>query len=222
MCCSRPDCRRRRFRADLQGAIDQYRKAFKEAGANRALAAKALMQMAECYQKLSNSESRKVYEQIVRDYGDQKDAVATARTKLAGSQTPPAGSGITLRQVWSAPAGNGGISPDGRYLSCLDESSGLDELLIRDLSNGQNRILVKGVAGSLIGRSVFSPDGKQLVYEVTNDGGNGRELRIISVNGSGARTVYRKTGSGDKISYLTLVGLAGRREHPGNHQRSHR
>ncbi len=192
------------IQGDLKGAIEQYQKAVKEAGANRSLAVKALTQVAECYQKLGNSQSRKIYEQIVQDYGDQKDAVATARTKLASSQTAPAGSGITLRQVWSGPAGN--VSPDGHYLSYVDESSGVDELAIRDLSNGQSRTLANGIMGSFIGRSMFSPDGKQLVYTLTSDAGNGRELRIVNVNGSGERTLYRKTRSADKISYLNVVG----------------
>jgi Tol biopolymer transport system component len=199
------------IQGDLPGAIEQYQKAVKEAGTNHALAVKALLQIAECYQKLGDSQSRKIYEQIIRDYADQKDAAATARTKLASSQTAPAGSGITLRQVWSAGrfSGNDGISPDGRYLSYMDLSSGVDELAIRDLSNGQNRALVKGVKGSFINRSIFSPDGKQVAYEVTTNGGDPtreEQLRIIDVSGSGERTIYRKTRSADKIDYLTPVG----------------
>lgn len=193
------------IQGDLKGAIEQYQKAVKEAGPNHALAVKALLQIAECYQKLGDSQSRKVYEQIVRDYPDQKDAVATARTKLASSQTAPARSGITLRQVWSGRAGNDGISPDGRYLSYLDLSSGLNELAIRDLSNGENRILDKVDMGSFINRSMFSPDGKQVAYEVTTNGGDPsreEQLRIVNVDGSGARTLSRWRRS-DKIEYLT-------------------
>jgi hypothetical protein len=92
---------------------------------------------------------------MVRDYAVQKDAVAAARTKLASSQTTPAGSGITLRQVWSGRAGNDGISPDARYLSYMDFSSGVDELSIRDLATGRNRTLVKSLMGSFINRSMW-------------------------------------------------------------------
>src|SRR5215472_2522123 len=64
---------------DLKAAIRQYGEiAAKYARADRSVAATALVHMAECYQKLGNDESRKVYERVVREYADQKDAVATA------------------------------------------------------------------------------------------------------------------------------------------------
>ena len=40
------------------------------------------MRMAECYQKLGDAESRKIYEQVVKDYADQKEAVTLARARL--------------------------------------------------------------------------------------------------------------------------------------------
>src|SRR5690348_7195450 len=72
---------RETIQGDLERAIELYKSAVKEAGTNRALAAQALVRMADCYQKLGDSESRKIYEQIVRDYADQKEAVATARVR---------------------------------------------------------------------------------------------------------------------------------------------
>src|SRR5262245_51072096 len=61
------------IQGDLKAAIELYGHAAKAAAPNRALAAKALLGMADCYQKLGDAESRKVYERIVRDYADQKD-----------------------------------------------------------------------------------------------------------------------------------------------------
>ena len=37
--------------------------------------------MAECYQKLGDKESQKLYERIARDFADQKDAAAEARSR---------------------------------------------------------------------------------------------------------------------------------------------
>src|SRR5262245_34181648 len=59
---------------NLKAAIEQYKKVA-ESGSRR-LAAQALLHMADCYQKLGESESRAVYERIVREYSDQKDALA--------------------------------------------------------------------------------------------------------------------------------------------------
>ena len=74
---------RETVQGDLKGAIEIYDKAVKEAGANRGLAAQALMRMAECYQKLGDAEARKIYEQVVKNYEDQKEAAALARARLA-------------------------------------------------------------------------------------------------------------------------------------------
>src|SRR5512140_1136792 len=65
---------------DLKGAIEMYRKL--AAGANRAVAAKALIRMGQCYEKLGDADARKAYERVVREFADQKDAVAEAHRRL--------------------------------------------------------------------------------------------------------------------------------------------
>jgi hypothetical protein len=50
---------------DLNAAIEQYRTIAETS--DRAIAAKALIRMAGCYEKLGLTESRKIYEQVVRD-----------------------------------------------------------------------------------------------------------------------------------------------------------
>src|SRR4051794_29950093 len=68
---------------NLTGAIEGYKKALAAAKGNRSVAAKAMVRMAECYQKLGDGQSRAIYERVVRDYADQKEAVALARARLA-------------------------------------------------------------------------------------------------------------------------------------------
>src|ERR1051325_4138844 len=74
-------------RGDLAGAIKMYEQVVKEAGADRALAAKALLRMAGGYGRLRGGQARKVYERLVREYGDQTDVAAMARARLSGSTT---------------------------------------------------------------------------------------------------------------------------------------
>jgi len=50
---------------DLKGAIEQYRKLAQ--GRDRAVAAKALVRMGQCYEKLGDAESRKAYERVLRE-----------------------------------------------------------------------------------------------------------------------------------------------------------
>lgn len=67
---------------DLKGAIEEYKGIL--AGGSRESAAKALLQMGRCMDKLGrHAEAQDAYMRIVRQYGDQTDVVAQARSWLA-------------------------------------------------------------------------------------------------------------------------------------------
>jgi lipopolysaccharide biosynthesis regulator YciM len=90
---------------DLKMAIKQYGEIVTKYKNDRAVSAMALVHMAECYQKLGDAESRKIYEQVVKDYADQKEAVMLARAKL-GKGAANSNSGIVTRrcgpdQMWT-------------------------------------------------------------------------------------------------------------------------
>jgi len=112
--------RKETLEGDLKGAIVLYQKAVAEAKSDHASAAKALIRMAECYQKLGSSESRKIYERVVREYADQKESAEEARARLGYLRVPAIQTtGIVSRNVWTVPkAGDifGTVSPDGRYV----------------------------------------------------------------------------------------------------------
>jgi Tol biopolymer transport system component len=188
---------------DLKGAIALYESAAKEAGQNRALAVKSLLKAAECYQKLGDSESRKMYERIVRDYADQKDAVAMARARLGSSGTAVRGA-MSARRVWARERELDGdlydatISPDGRYVPFTNWSQN-GNLYLHDLTTGANRQLTNTGAGSRGGsgdfgaESAFSRDGKQLAYTWWFEKTSRAQLRVIDLQGSGIpqpRTLY--------------------------------
>src|SRR5437868_165198 len=116
---------------NLRGAIEMYKKIAD--GKDRAQAAKALIRIAECYLKLGDSESRKIYERVVRDFGDQVDAVKIARARL-GTNAALEATGLT-RQVWTGPSVDvyGSVSPDGRFISFTDWNTG--DLALHDLGS---------------------------------------------------------------------------------------
>src|SRR6266542_676142 len=66
---------------DLKGAIAAYQKVVAAKGVSRKTAAEALVRMGQCYEKLGDTESRKAYERVVREFADQKEAVAMARAR---------------------------------------------------------------------------------------------------------------------------------------------
>jgi Tol biopolymer transport system component len=188
---------------DLKGAIEEYKKIVAGAGANRALAAQALVRMAECYQKLGDAESRKVYERVIREYSDQRELVTLAHTRLAVSMPTP--TGMTSRRLASVPIGGvgyGTVSPDGRYFPHTRWDSG--DLYVRDLVTGGDRRITDGgglgaespsPTGEFATHAAFSRDGKQLAYAWWI--GASVELRIVPLLTAGMsqpRTLYKDDG----------------------------
>ena len=184
---------------NLKGAIAQYQKLAN--GSNHVVAAKALIRMAQCYEKLGEAqakEARATYERVVRDFGDQKDAVEQARVRLAalaGNGSAPGNSTLAVRRILASADVTGKVSPDGRFLSFTDWGAG--NVAIRDLATGQTRLLtddgnVSG-GGGFAEPSLPSPDGKSVAYAWYNS--NGRDLRVVGLDGSKPR-VLRAVGNG--------------------------
>ena len=151
-------------KGDLRAAIEQYKKI--AAGTDRAIVVRALFRMAECYQKLGDVEAQKIYQQLVREYADQQEAVAIARARLAGSNRAASSGGVALRKVWTdTNAGGvsypGGISPDGRYLSYAGRFN--TAVILRDLIEGTERALNGGDWGTVA--SAISKGGSQVAYD---------------------------------------------------------
>src|SRR5437660_12835582 len=90
-----------RTEGNLTEAIKLYQTIVQKYGADRKLAAKALFQIGQAYEKLGNAEARKAYERVAREFADQKEVAADASrrlTALSGSRSPDA---LTARLVWS-------------------------------------------------------------------------------------------------------------------------
>jgi hypothetical protein len=165
---------------DLKGAIQQYKTIAEKYKADHAVAADALVRMADCYQKLGDAEARRIYERLVRDYGDQKEAVAIARTRLgAGGDVLAQAKGD--RAVWTGSKVDlfGRVSPDGRYVSYVDWSQ-YGNLAVHDVAAHTDRLLTHkknwdDQDGASSSWSAISPDGKLVAYAW---GANEREIRI--------------------------------------------
>jgi Tol biopolymer transport system component len=100
---------------------------------------------------------------------------------------------ITIRKLWAADdvAGDyGSPSPDGRYFAFHHYKTG--DLAVRDVATGEvRRLFLKNSyveTMEMVGYCCWSPDGQQIAYEWTSKPG---EIRIVNVDGSNQRTVYR-------------------------------
>ena len=170
---------------NLPAAIEQYEKVVQMG--SRALAAQALLRMAECYQKLGDAESRKIYERLVRDYADQKESVAIARARL-GNEPAQTAKVMALRKVWSGPfisSEECGVSSDGRYITCPAWETG--DLGVHDVVTGTDRLLTtNNWAGNQYAQgSAISKDGRQVAYAWFN--GRDYELRLTGLQGPDLR-----------------------------------
>jgi Tol biopolymer transport system component len=146
---------------DLRAAIDEYKKALAAAGGSRALAARALLRMAECHQKLGEAEAQVIYARLVREFSDQNDTVVVARARLSSAGAP-----ARTTNDWSVWAGRdadgfGTISQDGRFITYTDWQNG-GNLALRDLTTGQNHRLTSGGSTQF---SAISKDGRHVAYE---------------------------------------------------------
>jgi len=112
---------------NLDAAIEQYKQIIKVAGANRAVAAQALLRLGGCYERRGPQEARKIYEQLIRDYGEQSKEVAAARQRLAAlakNAEPQKPTWRRIRVPTKLPAGGSGkLAPDGQTLAYIEGGS---------------------------------------------------------------------------------------------------
>jgi len=181
---------------DLKGAIEQYKKIAQST--NRAVAAKALLRMGQCHEKLGNAEARKAYERVVRDFADQAEIVAQARVRLAALGGPSGAGGLVTRRVLTDASGVYGVlTADGKYIRGIDWKTG--DVVQFELASGQrSRITNSRPWGEeqFYGDDVFARDGKQIAYTLYTKAMD-NQLRIRNLDGSGLRTLY-----GEKDCYV--------------------
>lgn len=201
----------------LEEAIQIYKSILGKSGVSRAAAAKALVQMGQCYEKLGDTEARKAYERVLRDYADQNEAASQARSRLAALSGGSAKSTeMVTRRVWAdAMDTEGGVSSDGRYLSYVDWTTG--DLAIRNLATNENRLLThKGSWSESEEMALFSaisPNNKQVAFTWFNKD-TSADLRLVSLDGTNPRVLYQNpetaeprplAWSADGRQILTLI-----------------
>ena len=77
----------------LQEAIQLYQRIIKNYAKDRALTAKALLQLGTCYEKQGNAQARQTLERVVKDFAEQSDVVASAKAQLSAMPTASASVG---------------------------------------------------------------------------------------------------------------------------------
>jgi hypothetical protein len=127
---------------DLPAAIKLYQNIAASKTADRAVKARALLQLAECYEKLGQQFER-VYEQIVRDFGDQP-AATQAKAKLAALRPPAPPSTQTLRKIELGPGVQNIVATDGQRAVYWDAAE--TTLFFGDVAGKSKNIVLTATA----------------------------------------------------------------------------
>jgi Tol biopolymer transport system component len=185
-----------RAEGQIAEAIKLYERVVIDFASDRALVAKALMQIGRCHERLGSAEAQKAYQRVVREYADQSAPAADARARLTAlERVPGAQAGPSSRRVWAG-AGvdlEGAPTADGRSLTFVDWETG--DLAVRDLSSGAQRRLTKNprpLDPGFANASVPSPDGRRVAFTWFNNAADAFELRIVGMDGNGEQVVYSR------------------------------
>ena len=184
---------------DLGKAIELYRKILKQFPEERGVGVKAQLHIGLCYEKLGLKEAQEAFEKVVENFPEREEEVKIARQRLARLlKAKPViedtTTELTMQKVFTGINRDflGTPSPDGRYLSTVDRTTG--DLAIKEIPSGKlQRLTHKGTwaeSKECAYLSIWSPDGKKVAYSWMNDKGF-MDLRIIGLGESEPLILYR-------------------------------
>ena len=173
----------------------------RRAGANKAVAAQALLRLGAAYERLGRPEARDAYERVVRNYPDRPKEAAAAKARLAkvggGAVVKKAQADITPRKVLDAHAAElHDMTPDGRLaVGRQRRSYGAFDVVLRDLSSGKVTVVVPGATNTIAYHTRISDDGRFVAYDSNIEG----ERAIVHVIGvepeARPRTLVNEAGA---------------------------
>lgn len=201
---------------DLRGAIQLYQEVADAKASSRGLAAQALLRLGRCYEKLGNGESKKAYERLLRQYGDQVQIVGEARKRLAALSPAPAAKGEltnTLlfrldepgRSVYESSGVMENVATDGNSIFHFVagdrwETLRTSALVATEISSGRRRELFKGRFYPQ-GLSL-SPDGQQLAFstvDIQEAPVEKESIYVIRTDGSNLRQIFTSASKGGQL-----------------------
>jgi Tol biopolymer transport system component len=196
---------------NCKAAITTYKTVAEHPRVKKATAGRALLQLAGCYERLGRPEARAAYQRVLASAPADSAAYAAARAKIVPAQSanddPFSGRNIDgyfkdASMITPSPSGTSVAYTKpkaGRSTLILGESTPITALYLRDLSNGQERLLVDpGDRLEVLNRIVWSPDASQIAYSVQLDSvahpvkdGWAFDLRVVDAQRGESRTIVR-------------------------------
>jgi Tol biopolymer transport system component len=187
---------------DLEGAIELFNKILKEFPDNRKICVQTHLQLGMCYEKLGMEQAKKSYQQVIDSYPEQTEAVKVAKERLSTLLSIKKGAekvdeGLQIRLVEQGGDDSGEISPDNRYICCVDWET--SDLAVMDMASGEMLRLTSNKyresdspdAYEAPGDSVWAPDQKRIAYTWYGFHPETCDLRVIGIDDKKPRILYK-------------------------------
>ncbi|HVQ65219.1 MAG TPA: hypothetical protein VMT78_11830, partial [Terriglobia bacterium] len=179
--------RKQQVEGDLNGAIEIYREIAASSTANRALKARALLQLGTSLET-QGQQAQAVYERILKEFEDQP-AASQARTKLAALKPPAAPPSMTLRKIEIGNGIRNVVASDGKRVVYWDSANPANPaLVIDDVAGKEKRVILQTREGPrpYVSRDLsmvflyfpMNAEGPQRFAVIKTDGTGYRELKL--------------------------------------------
>ncbi len=159
-------------RGDLEGAIKLYRQIVAQYSEDRRTAARALLRLGLCYERLGVEGATQAYRAILEKYSDQAEPARIAGEKLKALEKIQEGAaeelstGVKVRQIVLR---NGkpmlgypsSLSPDGTKIVYYNGDS--ESFFVQDLRSGEEHSVTRPDNSFTTG-AIWSPDGKRIAF----------------------------------------------------------
>jgi Tol biopolymer transport system component len=193
---------------NLKDAIAIYTNLVEDKSVDRAIRAKALLQVGICYEKLGVEKATSAFEKLIAEYADQSDLIAVAKRKLRSlkGSVKPVSKGLLSQRIQKnvmSPRILNSMSPDGRYYSFFESTPRHEydnTIVVHDLHTDKMTSVSEFIPGNQSGKknsgawkSIWSPDSKKLAYDYANNEDNNetkREIHLVNADGSGKKVLY--------------------------------
>jgi Tol biopolymer transport system component len=114
-------------KGELEKAMEVYQTIVDKFPDNRPMAAKALLHIGLCYEKLGQEEALRAYRRLISEYSEQLQEVEAARERIAGLNNISTIEKYSFRKI-RVPTklpfrGSGKLSPNGQKLAFISEGS---------------------------------------------------------------------------------------------------
>lgn len=185
---------------DLERAIKIFEKITKKYPKDREMAAKSLLYIGLCYEKMGINKAKSYYTKVIDNYHEQTETVNLAKEKLEilnkfQKLVEKTEKEFTMTKFHTEKKRKGVLSPDGKKLALIDNTDTGNVIWLKDIGSGKEVYLTSDP--SLILELFWSPDCKKIAY--VNLAWN---VSVVSIKEGASKTVIRADPELEKTDHI--------------------